>query len=170
MSYIRNSKFIFKPETTWIMKNKPTFNMEKELQLHHGTIKKSRRVNVKKSLPFLFSILMLFTVFTSKANFSNTFLGPNNAITGALYNYSYVFMTTPPTSYPVPVSARLDIVGGVFVSPQGTTTTTIYNPVMNGTTNFQVRWQTTGKITSTYTMGNIPYVSNNGQVSGTLVY
>jgi hypothetical protein len=56
------------------MKTKTTYNMKKKSNLY--------RNGSKKWLAFLFSIVMLFTGFSARANFSNGIFGLNNAITG----------------------------------------------------------------------------------------
>jgi|GEM_PF-6563865 len=123
-------------------------------------------VALKKSLFALVAVLILSTGFSARAAFNNSIIGPDNAAKGALLNYSYNFSVTYPNTYPTPLSATLTIVGGVFVSPQGVVSTTLY-PSVGYITNFQVRWTSTGAITSTFSMNNIPYTAN-GLYSGTL--
>lgn len=123
-------------------------------------------VMLKKSFFAFIVLLILSTGFSARAAFTNAITGPDNAVKGALLNYSYNFSATYPTSYPTPLSATLTIVGGVFVSAQGATSTTLY-PNVGSITNFQVRWTNTGAITSTFSMNNIPYTAN-GLYSGTL--
>jgi len=99
----------------------------------------------------IFTLLIFFSGSSANAYINNYFTGPDNSIAGRIENYSYTFSNSPSDPYLTLNNATLSIVGGVFVSPSGTTSTTM-NAIVNGITPFRVQWQNSGTITSRYSI------------------